>query len=214
MADNKQITVEFYFDYSCPWTYLGYKRLIQATTRTASLIKWKPIKLEIIKDSLNKPVQKSPDYITRYRKKDLQDWANYCSLDIKEHENLDHAVSLKASRGAFYAISEDKIVDYSSEVFKAFFSDLKDISNNEILINIAKKLDMDIKAFKKTIESDLHDETIQSNCDELINKGGYGSPTMIVDNQLFFGNDRMNLVEFAIGQASGKILVLPGQHNA
>jgi hypothetical protein len=37
---------------------------------------------------------------------------------------------------------------------------------------------------------------------------------MIVDKQLFFGNDRMNLVEFAIGQASGKVLVLPGQHDA
>jgi hypothetical protein len=36
---------------------------------------------------------------------------------------------------------------------------------------------------------------------------------MFVEDKMFFGNDRMNLVEFAIGQASGRILVLPGQHN-
>jgi hypothetical protein len=36
---------------------------------------------------------------------------------------------------------------------------------------------------------------------------------MFVENQMFFGNDRMNLVEFAIGQASGRVLVIPGQHN-
>jgi len=194
MTSDKQISVEFYFDYSCPWTYLGYKRLIQTTTRTASLIEWKPINLEIVSTSLNKPKKESPKYITNYRKKDLQDWASYCSLDIKEHKNLDHRISLKASRGAFFALSENKIVDYSSEVFKAFFSDLADISDYQVLINNAEKLDMDIEAFKESIQNDLQDEKIKSNCEELISKGGYGSPTMIVDKQLFFGNDRMNLV--------------------
>jgi 2-hydroxychromene-2-carboxylate isomerase len=214
MTNDKKISVEFYFDYSCPWTYLGYKRLIQTTTRTASLIVWKPINLEIVSEGLNKPKKESPKYITNYKKKDLQDWASYCSLDIKEHNNLDHRVSLKASRGAFFALSEGKIVDYSSEVFKAFFTDLADISDDLVLINIAEKLDMDLEGFKESIENDLQDEKIKSNSEELISKGGYGSPTMIVDNQLFFGNDRMNLVEFAIGQASGKVLVLPGQHDA
>ena len=42
MTNDKQISVEFYFDYSCPWTYLGYKRLIQTATPTASLILLNP----------------------------------------------------------------------------------------------------------------------------------------------------------------------------
>ena len=54
-------------------------------------------KLEIIKELLNKPSQDTPNYVANYRAKDLQDWASYCSLDIKEHKNLDHRVSLKAS---------------------------------------------------------------------------------------------------------------------
>ena len=70
---EKKITVKFYFDYSCPWTYLGFKRLIQTTTRTASIIEWKPINLDIIKELLNKPTQTTPDYVTDYRTKDLQD---------------------------------------------------------------------------------------------------------------------------------------------
>jgi len=64
------------------------------------------------------------------------------------------------------------------------------------------------------IEGEQNYGAILKNTNELINKGGYGSPTMVVEDQMFFGNDRMNLVEFAIGQASGKVLVLPGQHNA
>ena len=211
---EKKITVKFYFDYSCPWTYLGFKRLIQTATRTASTIEWKPVKLEIIKELLNKPSQDTPNYVANYRAKDLQDWASYCSLDIKEHKNLDHRVSLKASKGAFAAIAEDTIVEYSAQVFKAFFSDMADIADSEILVEIAKQLDMDIDNFRLTIEGEQNYEAILKNTNELINKGGYGSPTMVVEDQMFFGNDRMNLVEFAIGQASGKVLVLPGQHNA
>jgi len=211
---EKRITVKFYFDYSCPWTYLGFKRLIQTATRTASTIEWKPVKLEIIKELLNKPLQDTPNYVANYRAKDLQDWASYCSLDIKEHKNLDHRVSLKASKGAFAAIAEDTIVEYSAQVFKAFFSDMADIADSEILVEIAKQLDMDIDNFRLTIEGEQNYEAILKNTNELIDKGGYGSPTMVVEDQMFFGNDRMNLVEFAIGQASGKVLVLPGQHNA
>ena len=211
---EKKITVKFYFDYSCPWTYLGFKRLIQTATRTASTIEWKPVKLEIIKELLNKPSQDTPNYVANYRAKDLQDWASYCSLDIKEHKNLDHRVSLKASKGAFAAIAENTIVEYSAKVFKAFFSDMADIADSEILVEIAKQLDMDIDNFRLTIEGEKNYETILKNTNELIDTGGYGSPTMVVEDQMFFGNDRMNLVEFAIGQASGKVLVLPGQHNA
>ena len=211
---EKKITVEFYFDYSCPWTYLGFKRLIQTATRTASTIEWKPVKLEIIKELLNKPSQDTPNYVANYRAKDLQDWASYCSLDIKEHKNLDHRVSLKASKGAFAAIAENTIFEYSAQVFKAFFSDMADIADSEILVEIAKQLDMDIDNFRLAIEGEQNYEAILKNTYELINKGGYGSPTMVVEDQMFFGNDRMNLVEFAIGQASGKVLVIPGQHNA
>ena len=211
---EKIITVKFYFDYSCPWTYLCFKRLIQTATRTSSTIEWKPVKLEIIKELLNKPSQDTPNYVANYRAKDLQDWASYCSLDIKEHKNLDHRVSLKASKGAFAAIAENTIVDYSAQVFKAFFTDMADIADSEILVEIAKQLDMDIDNFIMTIEGEQNYEAILKNTNELIDKGGYGSPTMVVEDQMFFGNDRMNLVEFAIGQASGKVLVLPGQHNA
>jgi 2-hydroxychromene-2-carboxylate isomerase len=123
-------------------------------------------------------------------------------------------VSLKASKGAFAAIAENTIFEYSAQVFKAFFSDMADIADSEILVEIAKQLDMDIDNFRMTIEGEQNYEAILKNTNELIDKGGYGSPTMIIEDQMFFGNDRMNLVEFAIGQASGKVLVLPGQHNA
>ena len=191
---EKQITVDYYFDYSCPWTYLSYKRLNQTVLRTASLIRWKPIEIAYVRSLIKKKEMEIPQAVSNYRTKDLQDWATYCSLKIE--------------------IQKDKIYEYSGLVFKSYFGECLDISNIEILLNIGKKSGLDEQEFLSIIETNQFDQKLKSNAEELIDRGGFGSPTMFVEDKMFFGNDRMNLVEFAIGQASGKILVIPGQHNS
>ena len=191
---EKQITVDYYFDYSCPWTYLSYKRLNQTVLRTASLIRWKPIEIAYVRSLIKKKEIEIPQAVSSYRTKDLQDWATYCSLKIE--------------------IQKDKIYEYSGLVFKSYFGECLDISNIEILLNIGKKSGLDEQEFLSIIETSPFDKKLKSNAEELIDRGGFGSPTMFVEDKMFFGNDRMNLVEFAIGQASGKILVIPGQHNS
>ncbi|MGB0657530.1 MAG: DsbA family protein [Gammaproteobacteria bacterium] len=208
----KKISVDFYFDYSCPWTYLGFKRLIQTATRTASDIIWKPINLEIMREILDKPKTITADYQKNYRKKDLQDWANYCNVVIKPMENIDHKASMAASRVVAHAEGEGLIKEYSEEIFKAFFSDSKDISDKNVLLEISEKIGLNGN-LEDYLDDHSLDLMIEENSKELAQRGGYGSPTMFVENQMFFGNDRMNLVEFAIGQASGRVLVIPGQHN-
>ena len=211
---EKQITVDYYYDYSCPWTYLSYKRLNQTVLRTASLINWKPIEITLIRSLIKKKLTETLPAVSNYQTKDLQDWANYCSLKIKIQKDIGHEVSKKALQGALYAIEKGKIYKYSGLVFQSYFGESLDISNIEILLEIAEKLDLNKKEFRAVIETGHYEKELKSNTQELINRGGFGSPTMFVEDKMFFGNDRMNLVEFAIGQASGKILVIPGQHNS
>lgn len=211
---EKQITVDYYFDYSCPWTYLSYKRLNQTVLRTASLINWKPIEISLVRSLIkNKQLEVSPA-VSNYRIKDLQDWATYCSIKIKIQKDMSHAIAKKALQGAFFAIKKEKAYEYSGLIFQSYFGECLDISNIEILLDIAEKSGLDKKEFLSIIETNHFDKELKSNAQELIDKGGFGSPTMFVEDKIFFGNDRMNLVEFAIGQASGKILVIPGQHNS
>ena len=212
---EKKIVVDYYFDYCCPWTYLSFKRLIQTTTRTASVINWKPILLADIEQELGSLIDpiihnSSEKY---YEIKDLQDWANYCGLKITPRSNDPKNVSKKALCGAFCAIEANKIADYSGLVFDAYFGGLKDISNNEILTEIATKLELNPTDYESAINSTANLKRLKKNATELIERGGFGSPTMFVEHDMYYGNDRIPLVEFSIGRASGKILVLPGQHD-
>ena len=213
---EKKIVVDYYFDYCCPWTYLSFKRLIQTTTRTASVINWKPILLADIEQELGSMIDPIIHNSSEknYEIKDLQDWANYCGLKITPRNNNDPKnVSKKALCGAFCAIEANKIADYSGLVFDAYFGGLKNISNNEILTEIATKLELDPTDYESAINSTVNLKRLNNNATELIERGGFGSPTMFVEHDMYYGNDRIPLVEFSIGRASGKILVLPGQHD-
>ena len=212
---EKKIVVDYYFDYCCPWTYLSFKRLIQTTTRTASVINWKPILLTDIEQELGSmidPIFHNPSQ-KNYEIKDLQDWANYCGLKITPRSNDPKNVSKKALCGAFCAIEANKIADYSGLVFDAYFGGLKNISNNEILTEIATKLELNPTDYESEINSTVNLKRLKNNAMELIEREGFGSPTIFVEDDMYYGNDRIPLVEFSIGRASGKILVLPGQHD-
>jgi len=212
---EKKIIVDYYFDYCCPWTYLSFKRLIQTTTRTASEINWKPVLIADIEAEIGPKIDSRTLYPSEvnYENKDLQDWANYCDLKITPRNEDPKNVSKKALCGAFCAIEANKITDYSRLVFDAYFGGLKDISNNEVLTEIAAKLELDPTDYESAINSTVNLKRLKNNATELTERGGFGSPTMFVEDDMYYGNDRMPLVEFSIGRASGKILVLPGQHD-
>ena len=212
---EKKIIVDYYFDYCCPWTYLSFKRLIQTTTRTASAINWKPVLIADIEAEIGPKIDSRTLYLSEinYENKDLQDWANYCGLKIIPRNDDSKKTSIKALCGALFALETNKIVAYSGLVFDAYFADLKDIANNDILTEIATNLELDLQGFQSAIDSIQSVEQLKKNATELVERGGFGSPTMFVGDDMYFGNDRMPLVEFSIGRASGKILVLPGQHG-
>jgi len=212
---EKKIIVDYYFDYCCPWTYLSFKRLIQTTTRTASAINWKPVLIADIEAEIGPKIDSRTLYSSEinYENKDLQDWANYCGLKIIPRNDDSKKTSIKALCGALFALEANKIATYSGLVFDAYFADLKDIANNDILTEIATNLELDLQGFQSAIDSIQSVEQLKKNATELVERGGFGSPTMFVGDDMYFGNDRMPLVEFSIGRATGKILVLPGQHG-
>ena len=212
---EKKIIVDYYFDYCCPWTYLSFKRLIQTTTRTASAINWKPVLIADIEAEIGPKIDSRTLYSSEinYENKDLQDWANYCGLKIVPRNDDSKKTSIKALCGALFALEANKIDAYSGLVFDAYFADLKDIANNDILTEIATNLELDLQGFQSAIDSIQSVEQLKKNAAELVERGGFGSPTMFVGDDMYFGNDRMPLVEFSIGRATGKVLVLPGQHG-
>jgi len=206
--------VEFFYDYSCPWTYMAFTRLREAAARTGSTIIWRPIMVDRVRREVNPSCAASREdpepRRARYQAKDLQDWADFCGLKIVKPDDWPPETN-RALSGAILAAETPLIAKYSEAIFRAYFADGRDISYLEVVAEIAA--DAGLAGIVAHLEESAPADRVRDNEAELLERGGFGSPTMFVGDSMFFGNDRMPLVEFALGQASGRTFVMPGQHG-
>jgi len=84
-------------------------------------------------------------------------------------------------------------------VFRAYWGELKDISQPDVLEAIGRKVGLDWDHVAKRIKDDDVKAQLRANTEEVIARGGFGSPTMYVNKtDMYFGNDRLPLVEAAL----------------
>ena len=195
--------VEFYYDCSSPWTYLAFSKIEELARRVSAEIVWKPFLVGGVFNTVNPSVYESrqnPVKVkAKYYGKDLQDWARFYGLKIGS-PTVFPVNSVKAMRGAFVAHEHGKISPYSQRVFESYWGEDRDISKDEVLRDIVRAVGLDEKEYFEKISSDEYKARLRTNTDELIARGGFGSPTMFVEGSMFFGNDRLALVEWALSK--------------
>ena len=195
-------TVEFFFDYSSPWTYLAFDRIEAFCEKNNAELIWKPFLVGGVFNKVNPSVyQRRENPVPpkdNYYRKDMNDWARYQRITLIKPSAFP-LNSVKALRGAFVAIEEGKISDYSRECFKAYWTNDKDISKEEILQPIAEAAGMDGEAFMAKIAEEPIKRKLFETTDEIISREGFGSPTFFINKtDMYFGNDRLELMQAAI----------------
>ena len=195
--------IECFFDCSSPWTYLAFEYL---QTRMAGLdveIEWRPILVGGIFNTVNPSVYQSREtpvpLKAAYMRKDLADWARYVGVGITFPPPVFPVNSVKAMRGAYLAIDHGCLVPYARAVFKRYWTDLVDISQDEALADIAASVGFTREAFFDGIASASCKDRLRQATEEVVARGGFGSPTMFLDgDDMYFGNDRIDLLRSRI----------------
>ena len=204
--------LEFFYDCSSPWTYLAFTKIEDVARRHDAELIWRPILVGGLFNTVNPSVYESrakPVLVkSRYYVKDLGDWARFYGLKIG-NPTVFPVNSVKAMRGAFVANEHRVIARYSKRVFESYWGEDKDISKDDVLREIVRETGLEEKEFFTKISSDEYKAKLRENVEELIARGGFGSPTMFVEGSMFFGNDRLPLVEHelavGVGGASNEV---------
>ena len=199
-------TLEFFYDCSSPWTYLAFHRIEEVAARGNAELIWKPILVGGLFNTVNPSVYENRanpvPAKAAYAKKDQQSWARFYGLRIGSPPVFP-VNSVKAMRAAFVAQEHGKISPFSRAVFETYWGDLQDISQDDVLQGIVERVGLDWTEVKGKISTDEYKKKLRDNVDELIARGGFGSPTMYVDrDDMYFGNDRLVLVEAALAAAN------------
>jgi 2-hydroxychromene-2-carboxylate isomerase len=134
-----------------------------------------------------------------YQLKDMQDWARHSGLTIRFPPTVFPVNSVKAMRGCVLFGPQGKLVPFAQALFEAYWRDDRDISNDAVLADAAERAGASAAEFFAGIARQEIKDQLKANTDELIRRGGFGSPTMFVGGEdMYFGNDRLALVREAL----------------
>jgi len=201
-----KIGLDFFFDCSSPWTYLAFVRLLERAPHLPIDLIWKPILVGGVFNKVNGDVysqRANPNPIkAAYYRKDLADWARLSGVTLIA-PTVFPVRSVTAMRGCFYAMSQDRLVPYAKALFEAYWEQDRDIGQNGVIAACAEQAGLDGMACLEAAASLEAKARLIANTEELIARGGFGSPTYFVNHDdMFFGNDRLELVEAAIRRLS------------
>jgi len=199
--------LEFFFDCSSPWTYLAFHKIEDVARARGAQLVWRPILVGGVFNAVNDSVYEmraNPNpRKAKYHAKDLQDWARLYGLTIG-WPTVFPVNSVKAMRGAIAAGERDALPAWSRACFEAYWGRDQDLAQDAVIEEIAKRAGLEPAWLLARIAAPEIKEQLRKNTDELIARGGFGSPTMFVDEgDMFFGNDRLPLVEAALRRARG-----------
>jgi 2-hydroxychromene-2-carboxylate isomerase len=194
--------LEFFFDCSSPWTYLAFARVHGVAERTGATIEWRPILVGGVFNAVNQGLYErraKPDpRQAKYSAKDMQDWARLAGVKITWPPSVFPVNSVAAMRGAFHALDEGLLVPYAKGIFEAYWGRNEDISNRAVLRACAEEAGLDGERYLAALDDPENKARLREATDEVIARGGFGSPTMFIGDDMYFGNDRLPLVEAAL----------------
>jgi 2-hydroxychromene-2-carboxylate isomerase len=198
--------IEFFFDCSSPWTYLAFHNIQPLAKEFGAEIIWRPILVGGIFNSINPSVYAQREHPVEtkvaYQKKDMADWARSAGLAIKMRPTVFPVNSVKAMRGCIWQSRDGKdMVPFARAVFEAYWGGDQDISKDEVLTEVCKRVGVDPQKFFAGIAEQAIKDQLKANTDEVMARGGFGSPTIFIDKtDMYFGNDRLPLVREALAR--------------
>jgi 2-hydroxychromene-2-carboxylate isomerase len=196
--------IEFFYDLSSPWTYLAFTNLFGVIERTGFCAQLRPILVGGVFNAVNPAVYAAREQ-TDNRKlthswKVLKDWAALAGVTLQFPSQYHPAKSVVAMRMAC-ALADDMpaLTIFTRAAFESYFLRAENLDDPDVLVAVANAAGLDGEAMRAASQTDAVKALLRANTDELIARGGYGSPTIFVDHtDMYFGNDQLPLVEAAL----------------
>ena len=192
--------VEFFYDLSSPWTYLGFNNIQPILAETGADITWRPFLVGGVFNAVNPDVYQArsepmdPKVVHNFRW--LHEWAELAGLPLT-FPSAHHPVKSVLPMRACCVLEGDQsnLQRFSKAAFEAYFARGENIDDPGVLTSIANGCDLDGKALIAQASQQTVKDQLRSNTEEAISRGAYGSPTLFVDDALYFGNDQLPLVK-------------------
>ncbi len=192
------ITIEYFMSPGSPWSFLGHKRFIEIVNRFNVNVNMYPVNYgEIFPLSGGVPVSKRPIQRQSIRLQELKRWGDFLKISLNPEPKFFPSKSLLPSLIiiASQLKKTNQSFDLANNIMSALWVENLNIDDEDTLINILKKMDLDADEILNYAKTKECEDAMKSGTRLAIEKGVFGAPTYIVNNQIYWGQDRLDFVE-------------------
>jgi 2-hydroxychromene-2-carboxylate isomerase len=188
-------TIIFCFDFISPFTYLAHHRLPDLAARYGYTLDYRAADLAELRRLAGNtgPRQTEQPLKLPYSRLDQRRWAGRYGIPIKPPVGSHDSSWI--NRGSFYALDRGVVRPYLDIAWTKFRRDGLDIAEESFRRDVAKDMGWNPDEFLAFTKSDESKARYEASTREAHQRGVFGVPTMIIGNEMWWGNDRLDFLE-------------------
>ena len=184
-------SIEFYFDFSSPYAYLGYKEIKKLEKKNLFKIKFMPIFLGGLHNSAGITPAAFIEIKSKYMIKDTKLVAD--KKNIKFSFNSYFPIkTVNFMRGVIIAVEDNFEKIYIEKIFDAIWKDGLNMNDPIVINKVLKNIDLNPETFLAKATDEKVKEKLKKLTDDALKKGVFGAPTFSVNKKIFWGQDRLS----------------------
>jgi len=198
-------TVDFYFSPVSPWTYLGMPRFRAMTAKYGAAVNYKPVDMvQLFARASVKPVKERPESIRRNRMTELARWRRHLGMKLNLEPKYFPTSPLLANKMIIAAVlAGDKAREVGALAegyLRACWVEERNLADEATVVTVADECGFEGRSLREAAERPAVPAAFAANTAEALARYVWGSPSYVVDGELFFGQDRLFFVEEKLAQ--------------
>jgi 2-hydroxychromene-2-carboxylate isomerase len=195
---SKQVTT--YYALQSPWTYLGWARLRELVARSGAAADYRPVQIApMFEASGTLPLAKRPKQRQAYRLMELRRWRDHLGVSLNLHPKYFPVDESLAARMAIaHRRRGGEIAAFSQAMMTAVWAEERNLADDATLLQIAREQGADGAALLEAAQDPAVQREYDANTQAAIVQGVFGMPTFVIEDELFWGQDRLDFVARAL----------------
>jgi 2-hydroxychromene-2-carboxylate isomerase len=196
--------VDYYFSMLSPWAYIGHAPFMDIVRRHRVTVNYKPVALaQVFADTGGLPLPRRHPARQRYRMFELQRWREKRGLSFHLHPKFWPFDGNFADRLVIAAVAQGHDPGgFLRGAFAAIWEREQNLGEESTLIELALGADLPAEELVAAAKADAAQKRYDANVRDAIAADAFGSPCYVLDGEVFWGQDRLELLDGAL--ASGR----------
>jgi len=203
-APPEHRSIEFWFDFTSPYAYIASEQIEAVAARCGCALVWKPILLgAVFQITGGAPLTSQHASKASYSVRDFARTAAFVGVAYAQPGKFPLG-TVAAARAVLWLQREepDHTAPFIHAVFRAYFVQGRDISDTATVLDLATDCGIDTTALADGLRDESIKAALKAQVDAAITRGVFGVPTMIVGDEMFWGQERFAQLERWITQGA------------